>query len=472
MIKRNQRILNGINVISDGLIVFVSYLFASWFWLELLFGDPSNMANVISLRQGSGIAAFAYAAAMMLILALLGLYSPVRVKRFRHDIIIVAEANVIGVLGVGALLYLFRLQEFSRGVLGMFFLTSTLVLCTKRYLLRLVLSKMRMRGFNQKHVIVVGTGMLAQQYAAGVSNTPEFGFQIDGYIGKSETTPKLHPILGSFDQLEEHLRIPGIDEVIIALEHEELDYLLPIISLCEKNGTKVSVIPFYNNVIPSHPTIEIIGETKIISLRSNPLDNVGFAFIKRTFDVVVSILLLIVTSPFLLMAVIGVKISSPGPILFKQERVGLNKRTFSMLKFRSMRVNPKESTGWTTDSDPRRTRFGSFLRKYSIDELPQLINVLRGEMSLIGPRPELPYFVDQFRESIPLYMVKHQVRPGMTGWAQVNGYRGDTSIDTRIRYDIWYIENWSVSLDLKIILMTMLGAWKNDEKVMAASKQK
>ncbi|MDR3051958.1 MAG: sugar transferase, partial [Oscillospiraceae bacterium] len=177
-------------------------------------------------------------------------------------------------------------------------------------------------------------------------------------------------------------------------------------------------------------------------------------------------------SPLLLVAVIGVKLSSPGPLLFKQERVGLNKRVFSMLKFRSMRVNHKESRGWTNDCDPRRTRFGSFLRKFSIDELPQLINVLRGDMSLIGPRPEVPYFVEQFRESISLYMVKHQVRPGLTGWAQVNGYRGDTSIEERIRHDIWYIENWSVALDLKILLMTILGGWINDEKVFTSRKGK
>lgn len=469
MIKSNQRILNGINVVSDGLIVLITYLFSSWFWLELLSGDPRNMANVLSLRQGAGAAAFIYAAAMMLLLALLGLYSPVRVKRFKHDVIVIAEASLIGILGIGALLYLFRLQDFSRGVLGVFFLSSTLALCAKRYLLRLVLTNIRLRGLNQKHVIVVGTGKLARQYATSIAAAPEYGYRIDGYIGNLDAS-SLQPMLGSFTQLDEHLRKPGIDEVIIALEHEELDALLPIISVCEKNGTKVSVIPFYNDIIPSHPTIEIIGESKIISLRSNPLDNVGFAFLKRTFDVAVSILLLILTSPLLLAAMIGVKLSSPGPILFKQERVGLNKRPFCMLKFRSMRLNPKQATGWTTGSDPRRTRFGSFLRKFSIDELPQLVNVLRGDMSLIGPRPELPFFVEQFRESIPLYMVKHQVRPGMTGWAQVNGYRGDTSIDTRIRHDIWYIENWSVSLDLKILLMTVFGAWKNNEKVIVTRK--
>ena len=473
MIKKNQRILNSINVITDGVIVLLSYLFASWFWLDLLQGDPLNMANVSYLRHGVGFAAFSYAAAMMLILALLGIYSPARIRRFKHDVIIILEANLIGVLSIGAVLYLFRLQEFSRGVLGMFFLASSLTLCAKRYLLRHVLTTMRQRGLNQKHVIVVGTGNLARQYAQSIAEAPGFGFQIDGYIGRAgDGEGALLPLLGGFDMLDELLRTPGIDEVVIALQPEDNDHIMPAITLCEKNGTKVGIIPFYNDIIPAHPTIEIIGNSKLLSLRSNPLDNVGFAFLKRTFDVVMSILFMAVLSPLMLVAVLGVKISSPGPILFKQERVGLNKRLFAMLKFRSMRLNADESRGWTTDCDPRRTRFGSFLRKFSIDELPQLINVLRGDMSLVGPRPEVPFFVEQFRESIPLYMVKHQVRPGLTGWAQVNGFRGDTSIEERIRHDIWYIENWSVGLDLKILLMTVFGAWMNDERVFTPKKDK
>lgn len=473
MIKKNQRILNTINVITDGVIVLLCYLFASWFWLDLLRGDPLNIANVISLRQGVVFAAFSYAAAMMLILAFLGIYSPARIRRFKHDVIIIVEANLIGALSIGAILYLFRLQDFSRGVLGVFFLTSSLALCAKRYLLRQALTSMRRRGLNQKHVVVVGTGRLAQQYAQSIANAPGFGFQIDGYIGGAgEGASSLQPLLGGFDRLDDLLRTPGIDEVVIALEPEENDHILPAITLCEKNGTKVGIIPFYNDIIPSHPTIEIIGQSKLISLRSNPLDNVGFAFLKRTFDVVMSILFMALLSPLMLLAVLGVKCSSPGPILFKQDRVGLNKRVFSMLKFRSMRINAEESSGWTTGADPRRTKFGSFLRKFSIDELPQLINVLRGDMSLVGPRPEIPYYVDHFRESIPLYMVKHQVRPGLTGWAQVNGFRGDTSIEERIRHDIWYIENWSAGLDLKILIMTVFGAWMNDERVFSPRKKK
>ncbi len=466
MIKKNQRILNAINIFTDGVIVLVAYLFATWFWLDLLQGDPMNIANLALMRRDVALAAFLYAAAMVFILALMGMYSPARIRRLKYDVVITVEANVIGVLSIGAILYLFRLQDFSRGVLGVFFLGSTLLLCTKRFLLRQILTSMRARGLNQKHVIVVGTGKLARQYAQSIAGSPGFGFQIDGFIGKSNDEQlTTMPLLGDFAMLDDLLRNPGIDEVVIALEPDEIEQTLPAITICERNGTKVGIIPFYNDIIPSHPTIEIIGASKLISLRSNPLDNIGFAFIKRSIDILLSIAMLIVASPVLLIAIIGVKLSSPGPVLFKQQRVGLNKRVFSMLKLRSMRLNTQEDSGWTTGNDPRRTRFGSFLRKLSIDELPQLINVLKGDMSLVGPRPEVPYYVDQFRESIPLYMVKHQVRPGLTGWAQVNGFRGDTSIQERIRHDIWYIENWSVGLDFKILLMTIFGAWLNDEKV-------
>ena len=165
------------------------------------------------------------------------------------------------------------------------------------------------------------------------------------------------------------------------------------------------------------------------------------------------------------MAAIGVKLSSPGPIIFKQERIGLNKKHFYMYKFRSMRVNADSTKAWSTDVDPRKTKFGSFIRKCSIDELPQFFNVLKGDMSLIGPRPEIPFYVNQFKEEVPLYLVRQQVRPGITGWAQVNGYRGDTSIPERIKHDIWYIENWSIWLDAKIVLKTIFGGMINSEKM-------
>ena len=200
-------------------------------------------------------------------------------------------------------------------------------------------------------------------------------------------------------------------------------------------------------------------------MRITPLDDIGWAMVKRAMDIVGSLVLILLSSPVMLAVAAGVRLSSPGPILFCQERVGKDKRPFKMYKFRSMRITGTEDTGWSTDADPRKTRFGSFIRKFSLDELPQFFNVLRGDMSLIGPRPEVPFHVSRFKEEIPLYLLRQQVRPGITGWAQVNGLRGDTSIEERVKYDLWYIENWSIWLDLKILLMTAFGGMVNKEKI-------
>ena len=240
---------------------------------------------------------------------------------------------------------------------------------------------------------------------------------------------------------------------------------------CEKTGTKVSIIPFCYRYIPSRPYIDQIDRIPLINIRKIPLDNYANAFLKRTMDYLGAMFLLILCSPILLAAAIGVKLTSPGPVIFKQERVGLNKELFTMYKFRSMVVNDQSNTAWSTNEDPRKTKFGAFIRKFSIDELPQLYNVLKGDMSLVGPRPELPYFVENFQKSVPLYMVKHQVKPGITGLAQVKGYRGDTSIPKRIEWDVYYIENWSLFLDIKILFMTVFKGLRNEE-VLPVSEEK
>ena len=272
--------------------------------------------------------------------------------------------------------------------------------------------------------------------------------------------------LGGYDKMEVTLDEPGIDEVVVALDAAEMHMLPRAFAACDKHGTRITMVPFYNDYLPARPTIDVLGDCKLINIRQTPFDNILNAFIKRAMDVVGSLVLIVLTSPIMLGVAIGVKLSSPGPIIFKQERVGLNKRPFMMYKFRSMRVNAAEDSAWSTNSDPRKTRFGSIIRKFSLDELPQFFNVLKGDMSLVGPRPEIPFHVEHFKEEIPRYLVRQQVRPGLTGWAQINGLRGDTDIAERIRYDIWYIENWTVALDIKILFRTVFGGkMVNDEKI-------
>ena len=453
MIRKNQKQLNRLNALSDGILVLLSYLFASWLWLDVIKGDP-NIAAVTGVH--SALTAVIYAIWTVLILSCFHVYRSTRISRMGRGFKSIVLANAIAVVSAAAALYLFRLQEFSRGVLAVFYVTVCVVLILKRALLRLFLRHMRAKGYNQKHVLVVGGGELAQRYVQAVESDEELGMRVANHLTEME---------GLTERMEQLLHGAEIDEVVAALEPLETDHIAEIIYICEKCGTKISIVPSYNDIIPTRPTIDVVGDMKLIQLRTTPLDEPLNAFLKRAFDIVASLILIVLSSPIMLVAAIGTKLSSPGPILFKQERVGLNKKNFTMLKFRSMRVNSEQDTGWSTAVDNRRTKFGSLLRKTSIDELPQLFNTLKGDMSLVGPRPEIPFYVEQFRETIPLYMVKNQVRPGITGWAQVNGYRGDTSIEERVKHDLWYIENWSLGLDIAILFRTAFGGMINQEKV-------
>ena len=233
--------------------------------------------------------------------------------------------------------------------------------------------------------------------------------------------------------------------------------------MCEKSGVHTKFIPDYNNVIPTQPYIEDLQGLPVINIRYVPLTNPVNSILKRIMDILGACFGIVIASPVMLVCAILVKATSEGPVIFKQERVGLHNKVFRMYKFRTMEVQKQsaEENAWTVKNDPRVTKVGKFMRKTSLDELPQLFNILMGEMSLVGPRPERPQWVDKYKEEIPRYMIKHQVRPGLTGWAQINGYRGDTSIRKRIEYDLFYIENWSLALDIKILFMTIFKGFVN-----------
>ena len=254
-----------------------------------------------------------------------------------------------------------------------------------------------------------------------------------------------------------------LDEIAITLGLEEYYKLEKIVAECEKSGVHTKFIPDYGNIIPTRPYTEDLLGLPVINIRYVPLSNTFNALIKRLTDIIGSIICIIIFSPIMLTSAVLVKMTSKGPLIFKQERVGLHNKPFQMYKFRTMYVQTEEEEkkGWTQKNDPRVTSVGRFLRKTSLDEFPQLFNVLKGDMSLVGPRPERPQYVEKFREEIPRYMIKHQVRPGMTGWAQVNGYRGDTSIRKRIEHDLYYIENWTLGLDIKILFLTVFKGFIN-----------
>ncbi len=463
MIKENQNLLNRINVLSDILILFIS-MSLSYLIRFYIFDPDTNYLKFNIYLQFTLI----IIPINLILYNFLNLYHSFRTTAFKKEFTQIVKANTILTAICLSLLYIFKFVDISRWVIVTFYFVNIVLITSKRFILRRTLSKMRSNGMNLKHVIIIGAGETAKEYLKVIKDNKSFGYSYSGYIANSSNFQGKK--LGNFNDLYKILNTFNADEVICALDIEDAKYLESIVNACEKSGTKISIIPFCYKYIPSKPYIDQLASIPLINVRRIPLDNFGNAFMKRALDIIGSLVLIILTSPIMIFTALAIKFTSKGPIIFKQNRVGLNKKTFTMYKFRSMKVNNEETTGWSTNNDPRKTKFGSFIRKFSIDELPQFFNVLNGDMSLVGPRPEIPHFVDEFKDEIPLYMVKHQVKPGITGLAQVNGFRGDTSIKKRIEYDIHYIENWDILMDIGILFNTAFKGFKNNENLIIKNK--
>jgi len=323
----------------------------------------------------------------------------------------------------------------------------------ERYIVRSVMRFIRTKGYNLKHLLIIGAGPLGTDFANKVLIHRDFGYNVVGFLDddldKQNNIFAGKSVLGSCDRLPDLLDKNSFDEVVVALPLNADQKFSSIIYQCEKAGVRVRIIPDFNKYLPGNLKFEDFDGIPLLNTRYIPLDDPLNRFLKRALDFIVALSAIVVTSPIMTAIAIGIKLTSPGPVFFRQERIGLNNKHFNMLKFRSMRVQSDKTaaTTWTTSDDPRKTKFGTFLRRTSLDELPQFFNVLAGNMS--------PFFVEQFREVIPKYMVKHQVKPGITGWAQINGWRGDTSIEKRIECDIYYIENWDFLFDIKIMFLTV-----------------
>ena len=459
MIKENQTMLNRLNVLTDGLIVFLALPLAFWIRFYILPG------GIISVPFEEYLVIAALAVPLFLFTnAAFGLYESFRKKSIPQELRLLLAACSLDTILLLTYLFLRHQNHFSRGSIAIFYLLVVLASGGKRIFLRSMLRYYRQRGYNLKHVVILGNSKMAHKYLNTIQSDKELGYHALGYVSPADAWRGIR-YLGAYDHLERILEKSRPDEVICAIPVEDYSHMPEIIAACEKTGIKLSIIPFYAEYMPSNPQFDDLAGIPLVNIRRIPLDNWANAFCKRLTDLVGAALLIALFSPVMLVVAIGVRFSSPGPIIFRQKRVGRNKRIFSMYKFRSMRVNAQQDTGWSRTSDDRKTRFGSFIRKFSLDELPQFFNVLKGDMSLVGPRPEVPFYVEQFKEEIPLYMVKHQVRPGITGWAQVNGLRGDTSIKARVEHDIYYIEHWSLLFDLKILFLTLFKGFVNSEKL-------
>ena len=314
------------------------------------------------------------------------------------------------------------------------------------------------RGKGADRVLIIGTGEVGRMVLQKIEHTPGLGYRVVGFADVNGGPAMVLgvPVFGGIDDLPHIIESQGIDEVIIGLPEASHEELVGIVSQCEREKVSIRVFPDVFQIMASEVTISDLGGLPLLTIRDVALRGWKLT-LKRGADIVFSSLFLLFASPIMMLTALAVKLDSAGPVFFAQERMGLDARPFRMLKFRSMRVDAEASgPGWTTKDDPRRTRVGTFIRKTSLDEFPQFINVLMGDMSVVGPRAEQPTYVEQFRRSIPRYMERHREKAGITGWAQINGLRGDTSISERTKYDLWYIENWSLWLDLKIILRTAL----------------
>ncbi len=313
------------------------------------------------------------------------------------------------------------------------------------------------RGIGDDRVLLIGAGEVGRMILQKILQTPKLGFQVVGVIDNSGARSVFGvPVLGGIADIPWIIETHAVDEVIIGLPESSHQEIVGIISLCEREKVGIRVFPDVFQIMASEVTIGDLGGLPLLTIRDVALQGWRLT-LKRGMDILLSGIGLILISPFMLFMAILIKLDSPGPVFYAQERMGLDAKPFKMLKFRSMYQDAeKEGPGWTTENDPRRTKLGAFMRRFNIDELPQLINVLIGDMSLVGPRPERPVYVEQFRQRIPRYMDRHREKAGMTGWAQVNGLRGDTSIAERTKYDLWYIENWSLALDIKIIIRTII----------------
>jgi Undecaprenyl-phosphate glucose phosphotransferase len=393
----------------------------------------------------------------------LGLYRPGRIRSTMDELFGLFRGWLLASMGLVTITYFFQPVRYSRLVLALFFILSLFLLSAARISFRAVLRLLRRRGFNLKDVLVIGSGDLGARVVEMVRSHRELGFRLIGVLSHRREPQAAElagaPVIGSLVDLENLMEERRVDQVIIALPLEHQGALPSLMGILSGSTADVKVVPDLAQYVTLSGGIEEFGGLPILSLQHGPLQGWN-SVTKRLFDILLSAAALLLASPVLLACAIAIRLTSRGPILYRQERMGMDGELFEILKFRSMATDAEASGAQMAGpGDPRTTRVGVFMRRLSLDELPQLFNVLRGDMSLVGPRPERPVFIEEFRRRIPRYHLRHKIKAGITGWAQVNGLRGQTSIEKRIEFDLYYIENWSLLLDLKILLRTLAGGF-------------
>ena len=456
MLKAHSRLFKQLTLMADVVVIAACWLLAYWLRFHVLtHGDVPPLGDyALQLVPILVVWAFAFRA--------FDLYRPLRLGSHLSEWWDITKASSLGALALVAIMsFVFRGYDYSRVAIGIFWAISIVGTTMSRVVFREALRVARRRGYNLRYAVVVGGGEPAAEVFRVLRRRPDVGVRVLGRLGDKREEGELR-WLGAPEDIRAVLDAHQVDVVIIALPHADYPRLGAILDGIGDDPVAIHLVPDVFSLASLRWGIEEFETLPIIHLRESPLYGWN-RVLKRVFDVVVGGAALLALAPLMLAIAAAIKLTSRGPMLYRQERMGLDGRRFRMLKFRSMVPDAEAGTGprWAVPDDPRRTGFGAFLRRSSLDELPQLVNVLRGEMSLVGPRPERPSFVEEFRRRVPRYMLRHKVKAGITGWAQINGWRGNTSIEKRIEYDLYYIERWSMGFDLRILLQTLWLGFRN-----------
>src|SRR5277367_5940767 len=456
MFGRLQRFYTSIKVATDVVVLALAFGLAhlTWFTWTHHRPEPPWRDSLVTLGLALVLLPVAFRQAQ--------LYATNRARTDLEEVFEVFKAGVTATLILVALTYFLR-ERYSRATLALFLGYALVLVSATRLTFRGVLAAVRRRGYNLKSILLVGTGSLGERVVDTIEGHRELGFRVVGALSRDSAAPGAKvrgvPVLGTTAELDRVLAQRPVDQVILALSSEDTPLIKQLMEQLALQTVDVKVVPDLFQYVTLYGGLEEFGGLPLIGLQSGPLQ--GWNLVgKRLFDLVLCLLALVLLSPVLLTVALLVRLTSRGPVLFRQERMGMDGRTFRILKFRTMRTDAEVGgAAMARAGDPRRTPVGAFLRASSLDELPQLFNVFLGEMSLVGPRPERPVFIEEFKRRIPKYHLRHKVKAGITGWAQIHGLRGQTSIEKRIEYDLYYIENWSLLLDVKILVRTVLGGF-------------
>ena len=456
MFNRLQRFWTSIKIAIDVAVLTVAFVLSYYTRFDVLHGAPRppTRETLITLLLVLVLFPVAYRQSR--------LYATNRIRTHLEEVFELFKATITASLVLVALTYFGR-ERYSRLTLALFAGYSFVLVAATRVAFRVWLEEMRRRGLNLKSILLVGAGELGERVVETIESHTELGFRVTGVLSRDlllpGTTVRGVPVIGTTDELDRILAEHPVDQVILALPSEDTALLKTLMEKLALRTVDVKIVPDLFQYVTLYGGLEEFGGLPIVSLQGGPLEGWNLVA-KRVFDILFSAMALLLASPILLGVAVAVKLTSRGPILYRQERMGMDGAVFPILKFRTMRTDAEsEGAQMATAGDARRTPVGAFLRRTSLDELPQLFNVLRGDMSLVGPRPERPVFIEEFKRQIPKYHLRHKVKAGITGWAQINGLRGQTSIQKRIEYDLYYIENWSLLLDLKILARTAMGGF-------------